>query len=113
MAFDEVLADRMREMLEPLGAFHGMKMFGGLAFMRRGHMCCGLYKGGLILRLGPEGSAAAIAAGEAQAFRPVKGKAQSGMVVVPEPEALDDEPLQRWLNLAAAFVDTLPPKPLK
>ena len=111
MAFDLVLADRMREVLAEVGPMREIKMFGGLCFTYRGNMICGLLKGdGLILRLGPEGTAAVIASGQARAFMPMKGKAANGMAVVEDAAALDDEPLRVWLMQAAAFVETLPAK---
>lgn len=53
-AYDETLADRIREVLAnpDLGE---LKMFGGLAFMVRGHMVCGVLHDDLMLRLGPHG----------------------------------------------------------
>ena len=111
MAFDRVLADRIREVLAEVGPTSEIKMFGGLGVMYRGHMICGLMRDdGLILRLGPEGTAAAIAAGEARTFEPMKGKAATGMAVIDEAAAIDDEPLRDWLMQAAAFVQTLPIK---
>ena len=111
MAFDQVLAERIREVLADVGPMREIKMFGGLGVMYRGHMICGLMRhDGLILRLGPEGTAAAIASGQARTFEPMKGKAATGMAVIDEAAAMDDEPLRDWLLRAAAFVETLPVK---
>ena len=111
MAFDQVLAERIREVLADVGPTREIKMFGGLGVMYRGHMICGLMRDdGLILRLGPEGTAAVIASGQARPFMPMKGKAATGMAVVEDAAAMDDEPLRDWLLQAAAFVETLPVK---
>ena len=54
MAYDEDLADRVREVLPRGEAVTERQMFGGLAFMLSGHMFCGVVKDTLMLRLGPE-----------------------------------------------------------
>ena len=58
MAYDVHLADRIRSILQSAGEFSEKKMFGGLAFMVNGHMCCGVLKTELVLRLTPEEAAA-------------------------------------------------------
>lgn len=54
MAYDEELAARVREILEETVPPSQRKMFGGIAFMVNGHMCCGVIKEDLVLRLGPD-----------------------------------------------------------
>src|SRR5687767_3162091 len=54
MAFDERLAARVREHLESRVEVSERKMFGGLAFLVRGHMCCGIVGSELMLRIGPD-----------------------------------------------------------
>ena len=54
MAYDLGLADRIRLVLRPAGKFTERKMFGGLCFLVNGHMCCGVMKTDLVLRLTPE-----------------------------------------------------------
>jgi len=53
MAYDEKLAERVREQLSPTAGISEKKMFGGLCFLLRGNMCCGILKDGLVLRLQP------------------------------------------------------------
>ena len=60
MAFDEVLAERVRVALADAPDLHERKMFGGIAFMVSGHMACGVAGDDLMLRLGPEGVADAL-----------------------------------------------------
>jgi TfoX/Sxy family transcriptional regulator of competence genes len=60
MPYDEPLAGRIRKALTPRPDVMERKMFGGLAFMLRGHMCCGVMKDTLMLRLGNEGVAGAL-----------------------------------------------------
>jgi hypothetical protein len=54
MAYDRGLADRVRSILERRAGFSERQMFGGIAFMINGHMCCGVMKTDLMLRLAPE-----------------------------------------------------------
>jgi TfoX N-terminal domain len=50
MAYDVHLADRIRAIINTAGEFSEKKMFGGLAFMVNGRMCCGVLKTDLVLR---------------------------------------------------------------
>jgi len=60
MAYDQMLADRIRTVLGDTADVTEQKMFGGLAFMVRGHMVCGVVRDNLMLRLGSEGATAAL-----------------------------------------------------
>ena len=51
MAFDETLADRVRDILAPQPGLGERKMFGGLCFTLRGNMVCGIVGDTLMLRL--------------------------------------------------------------
>lgn len=54
MAYDETLAAKGGEILAENVEVSRRKMFGGIAFMAGGHMCCGVIKDDLVLRLGTE-----------------------------------------------------------
>jgi len=54
MAFDEGLAQRVREEIGQLPGFVEKKMFGGVGFMLRGNMACGVINEDLIVRVGPD-----------------------------------------------------------
>ena len=54
MAYDQNLADRVRQVLTGRSDVEERAMFGGLAFMAHGHMCCGLVKDKLIVRVNPD-----------------------------------------------------------
>ena len=60
MAYDENLGERVREILLGEPVLSERKMFGGLAFMLDGHMCCGIVGNELMLRLGAEGAEKAL-----------------------------------------------------
>ena len=81
-------------------------MFGGLAFMLGGHMCCGIVGNELMLRLGAEGADKAL---ERPHVRPMDftGRTMTGMVFV-APEGLRGGALRRRVEEAVAFVRTLP-----
>lgn len=109
MAYDEALAERIRRALTPRPDMYEKKMFGGLAFMLRGNMCCGVVKDMLMLRLGNEGAAAALSEPHT---RPMDftGKPLKSMVYVDPPGIESDDKLYRWIKRAADFAETLPPK---
>ncbi len=54
MAYDEDVANRVREALAKQDGVDEKKMFGGLAFMVRGHMCCGAMGDEMMVRVGPD-----------------------------------------------------------
>ena len=109
MAFDEALADRIRDVLQEADGLVERKMFGGLAFMLNGHMVCGVVGADLCLRLGDVGAQNAL---EQPHTKPMDftGKPLKSMVFV-EPAGIESKrDLQRWVQHAARFVRTLPPK---
>ena len=108
MAYDEKLADRVRDVFETEDGVTERKMFGGLAFMVNGHMACGIVGDELMLRLGADGAERAL---ERPHVRPMDftGKPMTGMVFVGA-EGLRGAALQRWIGKAVGFVGTLPPK---
>ena len=108
MPYDEHLADRVRDVLEAHPGLTERKMFGGLAFMLDGHLCCGIVGGELMLRLGVDGADAAL---ERPHVRPMDftGKPLAGMVFVAS-AGLRGVALRRWVERACSFVRTLPPK---
>lgn len=109
MAYDEELADRVRAVLPDSEAVTERQMFGGLAFMLGGHMFCGVVKGALMVRLGPEGAGRAL--GEPH-VRPMDftGRPMRGMVFI-DPAGLHGGALRQWVDAAAGHARGLPPKP--
>ena len=109
MPFDESTAGRVRTALGRSKKITEKKMFGGLAFMYRGNMLCGVLNNQLVLRLGDTAAQQALAEPH---VRPMDftGKPMKSMVYVTPAGFGDDRSLKRWLDLARAFVTTLPPK---
>ena len=108
MAYDEDLADRVRDLLPRGEAVTERQMFGGLAFMLSGHMFCGVVKDTLMLRLGPEAADRAL---DLPHVRPMDftGRPMKGMVFV-DPEGLHGDALRQWVDAAADYACGLPPK---
>ena len=108
MAYDEKLADRVRDVLAGEDGVTERKMFGGLAFMVGGHMACGIVGDDLMLRLGAEGAEQAL---EHAHVRPMDftGRPMTGMVYV-GPAGVRGGALRTWVGRAVAFARSLPPK---
>jgi TfoX/Sxy family transcriptional regulator of competence genes len=109
MAYDDGVAQRVREALIDQSDVVEKKMFGGLAFMVRGHMCCGVVGGELMLRIGPEGYDSALSQPHARQMD-FTGKPMKGFVYVAPTGFEDDGDLQSWVDRALSFVTTLPAK---
>jgi len=111
MAYDEDLAERVREILAPLTPFEERKMFGGLAFMVNTHMACGIVKDDLMVRVGKAGHDAALARGAHE--MDFTGRPMRGMVIVPGSDVRDDSALGPWVILSVEFAQSEPPKASK
>ena len=108
MAVDEDLAGRMRAALAGTGTVREVKMFGGLCFMLNGNMVAGTSRRGLLVRVGKDQQSNALARPGAKLME-MTGRRMEGYVFV-DPAPPDDRELRDWLELAVAFVNTLPPK---
>lgn len=111
MAYDERLADEIRERLAAIDReVTEKRMFGGLAFMVEGNMTIAASRrGGLLVRTDPADADEVLALPGTEAME-MRGRAMPGWVFVAA-EALDDEAaLDAWVARALAFVATLPSK---
>jgi TfoX/Sxy family transcriptional regulator of competence genes len=108
MAFDELLAGRVRNRLQQVAGVSEKKMFGGLAFMTGGHLTVGVYGDGLIARIGAQHMDAATAEPGVRPFD-MTGRPMRGIVVI-DGAVLDDKALDRWIGQARGYVAGLPPK---
>jgi TfoX/Sxy family transcriptional regulator of competence genes len=109
MAYDESLAGRVRALLADQIELSERKMFGGLAFMARGNMCCGIVGEELMVRVGPEQYAAALAQPHAPEMD-FTGRPMRGMVMVAANGLASDESLEQWIRQGIMFVSSLPSK---
>jgi TfoX/Sxy family transcriptional regulator of competence genes len=108
MAADETVATDVRDALAGTGAISEVKMFGGLGFMLNGNMVAAVSKRGLLLRVGKERYAKALAKPGASPMK-MRGRQIEGYVRI-DPAALTKGALKTWLFEASAFVATLPMK---
>ena len=110
MAYDEGLAERLREKLLDHPGIEEKKMFGGLAFMVRGHMAVGLTAAELMVRVGPETWPEALLEEHAREMD-FTGKSMKGFVFVDPEGWATRKDLQKWVDLGVAYAESLPPKP--
>ena len=110
MAYDEVLANRIREQLAEESGIVEQRMFGGLAFLLGGHMAVAASgKGGLMARVDPADTDALLAEPGVEPFE-MRGRPVDGWLrVAPEGVASDAE-LRTWVQRGLAYARSLPPK---
>jgi TfoX/Sxy family transcriptional regulator of competence genes len=109
MAYDEKLAARMRKLLSRKQALTERKMFGGIAFMLRGNMCCGVHGEELIVRVAPDDYPAALKRPHARTFD-LTGRPMKGFVLVRPKGCAADKALRDWIALGERAADALPAK---
>lgn len=109
MAFDEGLAQRIRELLADMPELVEIKMFGGLAFMIRGNMSVGIIGSELMVRVGADAYEETLKLPHAREMD-FTGKALKGFVYVSENGITEDDDLRQWVDRGLDFVATLPDK---
>ena len=109
MTYDEGLAERIREIFDDRRDVTEQRMFGGLAFMIRGHMTVGIVKQDLMVRVGPEVHAGLL---RQKHVRPMDftGKPMTGFLFVGPAGYESDEDLKKWVEHGLAFTSTLSAK---
>lgn len=114
MAFDEELADRTRAALSAARATTiEKKMFGGLAFMISGNMCCGVMGDDLLVRIGQAENEAALADPAARPFEMGQRGPSAGFILVGPGGTDTEQDLAAWVGRALKFNATLPAKKAK
>jgi TfoX/Sxy family transcriptional regulator of competence genes len=110
MAYDERLADRIREQLVGEVGLTEKRMFGGLAFLINGNMAVSASsQGGLLLRVDPAQTEQLAGEPHAQRFV-MRGREMDGWLRV-ETDGIDsDAEFARWVRRGVAYARTLPPK---
>lgn len=109
MAFDEALAERVREALVGRAEVSERRMFGGIAFMLAGNMAVGIVGDDLMVRLDPEDAGRALAEPH---VRPMDftGRPMKNMVFVDSEGTASDRDLAAWVDAGADYASSLPPK---
>ena len=102
MAYDENLANRIRESFADLSNVEEKEMMGGLTFMYNGKMCVGIIKNELMCRIDPAFHDEAI---EKQGCRTMDftKRSMSGYVMIDESGMKSKKDFDYWINLALAF----------
>jgi TfoX/Sxy family transcriptional regulator of competence genes len=109
MAFDEKLAERVRVALRRRQSVEERRMFGGLAFLVRGHMCCGVLKNELVVRVHRDELDHLLREPHARVMD-FTGRPSKNMLYVSAAGLEDDRALGTWLKRGLDFVRTLPAK---
>jgi TfoX/Sxy family transcriptional regulator of competence genes len=110
MAYDEALADRVRDVVGVRAGVAERKMFGALAWMIGGHMACGVLGDELLVRLDREEAERALAEPHARQFETAQGRPMTGFVVVGAAGIAEDDALASWVDAGADHAASLPPK---
>ena len=106
---DPGLLALMRDDLSDLSDIREVRMFGGVCFMLRGHMLCGIHRTGALYRVGKPRYIAALAIPGAAPMA-MAGRQMRGIVEVPSETLADDTSRAKWLDLCLQNVASLPPK---
>jgi TfoX/Sxy family transcriptional regulator of competence genes len=111
VAYDEKLADRIRELLPDDAGVTEKKMFGGLAFLVGGNMAVSASgQGGLMVRVDPAQSDALVADTNARPME-MRGRSMQGWLRVDTEDVRTKRQLAKWVNMGVAYARSLPAKP--
>lgn len=106
---DELLMQRIRPLLAGLPGLVEKRMFGGVGFIMQGNMACGIHKGELIVRVGPDRYVEALGKPHARPFD-LTGRPMQGWLTVAPPGFAVDADLRRWVQRGVEYALTLPAK---
>jgi hypothetical protein len=110
MAYDEVLAGRIRDLIGPDPELTEKKMFGGLAFLIRGHMAISASgQGGVLVHVDPERTGELIAT-TAATVAVMQGREMPGWLRVSADNVAIDDDLSPWVETGIGHARSLPPK---
>lgn len=110
MAYDEDLANRIRELVAGEPHMTEQRMFGGLAFLLAGNMSVAASgQGGLIVHVDPEHTASLVAKPHAQPFE-MRGRAMQGWLRIDAEGLRTKRQLESWVGRGVGYARSLPPK---
>lgn len=110
MAYDEVLAGRLRALVGDGADVTEQKMFGGLAFLVRGNMAVAASgQGGILVRVDPEASDDLVATSGAR-FMEMRGRSMQGWLRVDAEDVASEDELARWVERGVSYARSLPEK---
>ncbi len=110
MAYDEDIANRIRELVAAEPGVEEKKMFGGLAFLIGGNMSVSVSgQGGLLLRVDPAETESLVAKPHAARFE-MRGRGMDGWVRVAPEGVASKRQLERWVKRGVDYARSLPVK---
>jgi TfoX/Sxy family transcriptional regulator of competence genes len=110
MAYDEDLADRIRELTGEQKGITEQRMFGGLAFLVRGNLAVAASgQGGLMVRVDPDESESLLASTHARPMV-MRGREMQGWLRVESKHVGTKRELRKWVERGTTYARTLPPK---
>jgi hypothetical protein len=110
VAYDQDLADRIRELLGDEPDLSEKKMFGGLAFLIGGNMCVAASgQGGVLVRVDPARSEVLLSTTNAELME-MGGRRMQGWLRVSEDDVRTKRQLAKWVKLGATYARSLPAK---
>ena len=110
MAYDQDLANRIRELIADLPDLEEQRMFGGLAFLIGGHMSVAASgQGGLLVRVDPDETDALIRKPHARPFV-MRGREMQGWLRVDDDGVRTKRQLEPWVRRGVAYARSLRPK---
>ena len=110
MAYDEDLANRIRELIADVPDLDEQRMFGGLAFLIGGHMAVAASgQGGLLVRVDPDETDALAGKPHARRFE-MRGREMRGWLRVDPEGVRTKRQLEAWVRRGVAYARSLPPK---
>ena len=109
MAFDEALAARIRKRLGKRPGLTEKEIFGGLAFLLHGNMCCGVRGPDLLLRIDPQDTDRVLKQRHTRLFS-ISGRSMKGWILVQPPGLARADALAKWVRMGVTYAGSLPPK---
>lgn len=110
MAYDEELANRIRELVSAEPGMTEKRMFGGLAFLINGNMSVSASgQGGLLLRVDPDETDALVSKPHARRFE-MRGRAMDGWLRIDAEGVKTKRELEAWVKRGVAYARSLPSK---
>ena len=110
MAFDEALAERIRELVASEPGVAEKRMFGGLAFLIDGNMAVSASgQGGLLVRVDPAATDELVTEAHAERFE-MRGRAMQGWLRVDSEGVRTQPELEQWVARGVAYARSLPSK---
>jgi TfoX/Sxy family transcriptional regulator of competence genes len=110
MAYDEELAERLRERVLGESGAREKRMFGGVGFLINGNLAVSASgQGGLLLRVQPSDTEAFVTEPHAERFE-MRGRAMNGWLRIAAQGVASDDDFERWVHRGVSYARSLPPK---